>query len=101
VLKHSPFDSCFRHARILGHDPTQATQGTLWEGVVAEDARAFWDAWMVEPDRLLDEEELIDRVYEAQSERTFLRKLAFSDLPRSLLMTRHGSNCRLSLPLFD
>jgi IS5 family transposase len=44
-------------------------QQTLWEGMIAEDVRALWEPWMVEADQLLDDEELIDRVYEAQGER--------------------------------
>ncbi len=44
-------------------------QQTLWEGIVAEDVKSLWEPWMVEADKLLDEEELIDRVYDAQGER--------------------------------
>ncbi len=44
-------------------------QRTLWEGVVDEDVRALWEPWMVEADKLLEDEELIDLVYEAQGER--------------------------------
>src|SRR5579863_8588347 len=44
-------------------------QRVLWEGMIDEDVRAFWEPWMVQGDRLLDDEELIDRVYEAQGER--------------------------------
>jgi transposase, IS5 family len=44
-------------------------QPTLWEGIVAEDVRALWEPWMVEADRLLDDDELLDRVYEAQGQR--------------------------------
>ena len=42
---------------------------TLWEGVVDEDVRALWEPWMVEADKLLEDEALIDVVYEAQGER--------------------------------
>lgn len=44
----------------------QNAQQTLWEGVVAEDVRALWEPWMVEADKLLGDEALIDTVYEAQ-----------------------------------
>lgn len=44
-------------------------QQTLWEGVVAEDVKSLWESWMVEADRLLRDEELIDLVHEAQGER--------------------------------
>lgn len=41
----------------------------LWEGMIDEDVRALWEPWMVQADHLLDDEELIDRVYFAQGER--------------------------------
>ncbi len=44
-------------------------QRVLWEGMIDEDVRALWEPWMVPADRLLDDEELIDRVYVAQGER--------------------------------
>jgi hypothetical protein len=34
-----------------------------------EDVRALWEPWMVEADRLLEDEELVDLVYQAQGER--------------------------------
>jgi IS5 family transposase len=45
------------------------SQQTLWEGIVAEDVRSLWEPWMVQADELLNDEELIDRVYEAQGKR--------------------------------
>ena len=44
-------------------------QRTLWEGVVDLDVQALWEAWMVEADGLLDDEELIELVFEAQGAR--------------------------------
>jgi IS5 family transposase len=44
-------------------------QPTLWEGIVAEDVRALWEPWMVVADRLLDDDQLLDHVYEAQGRR--------------------------------
>ena len=44
-------------------------QRTLWEGVVDLDVRALWEPWMVEADRLLDDENLIEVVFEAQGQR--------------------------------
>jgi hypothetical protein len=44
-------------------------QRTLWGGVVPEDVRALWEPWMIEADKLLDDEELIEPVYDAQSRR--------------------------------
>ena len=44
-------------------------QKTLWEGVVNEDVKALWEAWMIAVDPLLSDEELVGQVYEAQGER--------------------------------
>jgi transposase, IS5 family len=44
-------------------------QRVLWEGMIDKDVRALWEPWMIQADRLLDDEELIDRVFEAQGER--------------------------------
>lgn len=44
-------------------------QRTLWEGVVDVDVRSLWEPWMVEADRLLEDEELIEVVFEAQGQR--------------------------------
>lgn len=44
-------------------------QRTLWEGIVDLDVRSLWEPWMVEADRLLDDEDLIDVVFEAQGHR--------------------------------
>src|SRR6202162_5705435 len=44
-------------------------QRVLWEGMIDEAVRARWAPWMVKADLLLDDEELIDRVFEAQGER--------------------------------
>jgi hypothetical protein len=35
-------------------------QRTLWEGVIDLDVRALWEPWMIEADRLLDDEGLVD-----------------------------------------
>ena len=39
------------------------------EGVVDVDVRSLWEPWMVEADRLLEDEELIEAVFEAQGQR--------------------------------
>jgi IS5 family transposase len=44
-------------------------QPSLWEGIVAEDVKSLWEPWMVEADRLLNDEELIDRMLQAQNGR--------------------------------
>jgi IS5 family transposase len=44
-------------------------QRVLWEGMIDEDVRALWEPWMIQADRLLDDAELIDLVFEAQGKR--------------------------------
>jgi len=44
-------------------------QRTLWEGVMDLDVHALWEPWMVEAGRLLDDEDLIEVVFEAQGQR--------------------------------
>lgn len=44
-------------------------QRTLWEGIVDLDVRSLWEPWMIEADRLLDDENLVDVVLEAQGQR--------------------------------
>ena len=72
-------------------------QRTLWEGVVDEDVRALWEPWMVEADRLLEDEELIDLVYEAQGERhehsaTRGRSQTPAETALRLLLLKHVRN---------
>jgi IS5 family transposase len=70
---------------------------TLWEGVVDEDVRALWEPWMVEADKLLEDEELIDVVYEAQGERhqhssTRGRSQTPAEMALRLLLLKHVRN---------
>ena len=37
-------------------------QRILWEGMIDEDIRALWEPWMVQADRLLEDDELIERL---------------------------------------
>ncbi len=37
--------------------------------MIDEDVRALWEPWMIQADRLHDDEELIDRVFEAHGKR--------------------------------
>src|SRR5579863_3747163 len=72
-------------------------QRVLWEGMIDEDVRAFWEPWMVQGDRLLDDEELIDRVYEAQGERhehsaTRGRSQTPAEMVLRLLLLKHVRN---------
>src|SRR5688572_28493493 len=72
-------------------------QQTLWEGIVAEDVKSLWEPWMIEADKLLDDEELIDRVYEAQGERhehsrTGGRSQTPAEMALRLLLLKHVRN---------
>jgi IS5 family transposase len=72
-------------------------QRVLWEGMIDEDVRALWEPWMVQADRLLEDEELIDRVYEAQGERhehsaTKGRSQTSAEMVLRLLLLKHVRN---------
>lgn len=71
-------------------------QRSLWEGILAEDVKALWEPWMVEADKLLEDDELIERVYEAQGDRhAYSRTRGRSQTPaevalRLLLLAAEG-----------
>jgi hypothetical protein len=70
--RHVRFVECTEQLDSLGavHVVQSARAWPLRGGTIGErDVRALWESWMVQPDRLLDDEELIDRVYFAQGER--------------------------------
>jgi IS5 family transposase len=72
-------------------------QRALWEGMIDEDVRALWEPWMVQADRLLDDEELIDRVYVAQGERhehsaTRGRSQTPAEMVLRLMLLKHVRN---------
>ena len=72
-------------------------QRTLWEGVVDLDVRALWEPWMVEADKLLEDDELIDVVYAAQGERhehssTRGRSQTPAEMALRLLLLKHVRN---------
>ena len=48
---------------------TRFHQPSLWTGILAEEVDDLWEPWMRTVDRLLDDEELIERVFEAQARR--------------------------------
>src|SRR4051794_27102007 len=82
--------------RVYHEDMTRRKQGqrALWEGVVDQDVRALWEPWMVEADKLLEDEELIDVVYKAQSERhdqsaTRGRSQTAAEMVLRLLLLKH------------
>jgi len=69
----------------------------LWEGMIEEDVRALWEPWMVQADRLLEDDELIDRMYEAQGERhqhsaTRGRSQTPAEMVLRLLLLKHVRN---------
>jgi transposase, IS5 family len=72
-------------------------QRTLWEGVVDEDVRALWEQWMVEADKLLEDDEIIDLVYAAQGKRheksaTRGRSQTPAEIALRLLLLKHVRN---------
>jgi len=72
-------------------------QRTLWEGVVEEDVRALYEPWMIEADRLLEDESLIDGVFAAQGERhehsaTKGRSQTPAEMVMRLLLLKHVRN---------
>jgi len=72
-------------------------QRVLWEGMIDEDVRALWEPWMIQADRLLEDEELIDRVFEAQGERhphsaTKGRSQTSAEMVLRLLLLKHVRN---------
>ncbi len=44
-------------------------QPNLWEGSFAEEVAELWEPWMQVVDELLEDEELVDAVYDAQGQR--------------------------------
>jgi IS5 family transposase len=48
---------------------THRQQPTLWTGFLKEEVNELWEPWMKHADQLLDDEQLIERVFEAQGRR--------------------------------
>jgi len=72
-------------------------QRVLWEGMIDEDVRALWEPWMAQADRLLDDDELIDQVFEAQGKRhehsaTKGRSQTAAEMVLRLLLLKHVRN---------
>src|SRR5713226_4050041 len=72
-------------------------QRALWEGMIDEDVRALWEPWMLQADELLDDEELIDRIYRAQGRRHALsatkgRAQTPAEMVLRLLLLKHVRN---------
>jgi transposase, IS5 family len=72
-------------------------QRKLWEGVVDADIRGLWEPWMVEADRLLEDEDLIETVFAAQGQRhthssTRGRTQTPAEVALRLLLLKHVRN---------
>lgn len=72
-------------------------QRVVWEGMIDEDVRALWEPWMEQADRLLDDDELIDQVFEAQGKRhehraTKGRSQTPAEMVLRLLLLKHVRN---------
>src|SRR5246500_2248426 len=55
-----------------GGDPViklRHAQPTMWEGLFAEEVAELWEPWMRVVDELLEDEDLLDTVYDAQGKR--------------------------------
>jgi IS5 family transposase len=48
---------------------TRHHQPSLWTGILSEEVDDLWEPWMRTADRLLDDEQLVERVFEAQARR--------------------------------
>jgi IS5 family transposase len=73
------------------------SQRSLWEGLIAENVSELWEPWMREADKLLEDEALVDLVYEAQSERhehsrTLGRSQTPAEVALRLLLLKHIRN---------
>jgi transposase, IS5 family len=76
---------------------TRHHQPSLWTGILAEEVDDLWEPWMRTADRLLDDQQLIDRVFEAQARRwlksrTRGRKQTPSEVVLRLLILKHVRN---------
>jgi transposase, IS5 family len=73
---------------------TRHHQPSLWAGVLAEEVDDLWEPWMRRADRLLDDEQLIERIFEAQARRclksrTRGRKQTPAEVVLRLLILKH------------
>src|SRR5215472_11943797 len=57
---------CARRERVI---KLRHQQASLWEGLFAEEVAELWEPWMRVVDELLEDEELLEVVYEAQGKR--------------------------------
>jgi IS5 family transposase len=76
---------------------TRHYQPSLWTGVLAEEVDDLWEPWMRTADRVLDDEQLVERVFEAQAKRclksrTRGRKQTPAEVVLRLLILKHVRN---------
>ncbi len=72
-------------------------QPTVWEGLFAEEVAELWEPWMQVVDELLEDEELVDAVYEAQGKRhpqsrTRGRQQTPAEVALRMLILKHVRN---------
>src|ERR1700746_1306103 len=72
-------------------------QPSLWEGLFAEEVAELWEPWMRVVDELLEDEALVDAVYEAQGERheqsrTLGRPQTPAEVALRMLILKQGRN---------
>jgi IS5 family transposase len=73
---------------------THYHQPSLWTGVLAEEIDDLWEPWMRTADQLLNDEQLIERIFEAQAcrwmkSRTRGRKQTPAEVVLRLLILKH------------
>jgi transposase, IS5 family len=73
------------------------TQRSLWGGFWAEEVSELWEPWMRQADAILDDETLVDAVYEAQGRRrkqsrTRGRKQTPAEVVLRMLVLKHARN---------
>jgi transposase, IS5 family len=71
------------------------TQPSLWGGFWAEEVRDLWEPWMRQADSILNDEDLLDKVYEAQGKRrkqsrTRGRKQTPAEVVLRMLVLKHA-----------
>src|ERR1700724_567161 len=78
-------------------------QPSLWHRGLAEDMEGLWEPWMLLVDKLLEDEQLLDTVYEAQGDH--IRATSASEAPVTIWTASTGTRCisamasrRLSAP---
>ena len=73
---------------------TRHNQPSLWTGVLAEEVDDLWEPWMRTADKLLDDEELVGRIFEVQAgrflkSRTRGRRQTPAEVVLRLLILKH------------